>query len=173
MNSFFNLAYICGRLVSIILSFKLHLLIMIGFCLTTASVSIIMLGLFAGPSQEMITWIFVVALGAGYSANYPTLFAYIDSRVPVTDSVGGIIMGLSGLILAIDPLIVGLTLDTNSNSFIYVIASNMFITLTSLIVQEISLYLMFRRRRHVDGRDKVAPLETSSSSPSPSTISQP
>lgn len=114
-----QLGFTIGRLVGILLILKIepHYIIAGNFVLLSISNTI--LYIWGGSSMTML-WIGSSMIGVGMSTVYPSLYAYIEKYLFITESVSGIITIAGSCMSAIYPIIVGNSIETNPEILMYV-----------------------------------------------------
>jgi len=73
-----------------------------------------------GNTSERLLWIALVIMGAGYSCVFPGIYAFLEERINVTNSICGAFMFASSIATTTNPILVGLFIETNPMIFVYV-----------------------------------------------------
>lgn len=114
-----QLGFTIGRLVGILLILKIQPHFIFAGNLILLSISNTILYIWGGSSMTML-WIGSVMIGVGMSTVYPSLYAYIEKYLVITESVSGVITIAGSCMSAIYPLIVGNSIETNPEILMYV-----------------------------------------------------
>lgn len=147
LNTAYLVGYNAGRLIAIFVSTKIRPMPIIIALNMLYPVSAIAMHFASGhPDTPAWSYALCVLLGLGYSANYPAMFSYINSRVPITNKNSGFMLAFTGIVMAVDPLIVGQFIDTFPPVLLILIVAHCFIAMGSLGIIEYSFWI-FRRSR--------------------------
>lgn len=114
-----QLGFTIGRLVGIFLVRKIrpHFLFAGNLILLTISNTILFVW---GGSSIKLLWLGSIMIGVGMSTVYPSLYAFIEKYLFVTETVSGIITVSGGFVSSIYPVIVGNSVVTNPEILMYV-----------------------------------------------------
>lgn len=114
-----QLGFTIGRLVGIFLVQKIrpHFIFAGNLVILTISNTIL---LFWGESSMTLLWVGSIMIGVGMSTVYPSLYAFVEKYLFVTETVSGIITISGGFVSSIYPVIVGNSVETNPEILMYV-----------------------------------------------------
>ena len=76
--------------------------------------------LFFGNSSEQWTWIGLIVMGIGYSCVFPGIYAFLEERINVTNSVCGCFMFASSIATTTNPILIGYFIETSPMIFVYI-----------------------------------------------------
>ncbi|KAG4071203.1 hypothetical protein HA402_001193 [Bradysia odoriphaga] len=130
-----QLGFTIGRLVGIFLILKIQPHFIFAANLILLAISNTILYIWGGSSMTML-WVGSVMIGVGMSTVYPSLYAYIEKYLFITESVSGVITIAASCMSAIYPLIVGNSIETNPEILIYV-------NYASICVSSVAFSLLF------------------------------
>ena len=109
-------AYALGRLFNILIAIKIDVLIILYFNLSLIVIGNLILS-FATSSQS--AWIAILLLGFGYSSTFPALFAFIEQRITITNTLNSFLVFVTSSVFTISSLIIGNSIDENPSLFQY------------------------------------------------------
>lgn len=146
-----QLGFTIGRCIGIYLVLKIrpHILLIGNLVLLTISNTILLLW---GGSSMTSLWIGSIMIGVGMSTVYPSLYAYIEKYLFVTETVSGIVTVASGLVSSIYPLIVGNSVETNPNILMYVNYLSIFVCCVAF---SLLFSMTYVRRRSSRGYSRI------------------
>ncbi|KAJ6643567.1 Sodium-dependent glucose transporter 1 [Pseudolycoriella hygida] len=114
-----QLGFTIGRFVGIFLVQKIspHFIFTGNLILLTISNTILFVW---GGHSITLLWVGSIMIGVGMSTVYPSLYAFIEKYLFITESVSGIITVSSSFVAAMYPVIVGNSVETNPEILMYV-----------------------------------------------------
>lgn len=130
-----QLGFSIGRLVGILLVLKIppHFIFAGNFIILTISNTILFMW---GGSSLTWLWVGSIMIGVGMSTVYPSLYAFVEKYLFVTESVAGIITVAGGFVSSIYPVIVGNSVESNPEILTYV-------NFVSIIVCSVAFSILF------------------------------
>ncbi len=146
-----QLGFTIGRFVGIFLVLKIRSHFIFAGNLVLLSISNTILFIWGGTSMTWL-WVGSIMIGVGMSTVYPSLYAFIEKYLFVTESVSGIITIAGGFVSSIYPLIVGNSVETNPEIL-------MFVNYVSIVVTSIAFsflfYMTYMRSRSRSGYTRI------------------
>ena len=121
------LANTVGLAVSVLVSTKVKAQYMIGYHLLLIFAALNVL--FLVSTSRLQLFIGSLLLSFGYSAVYPSVFAYISHYIEITDKLGTIFMISSDALNLFVPYLIGLYIEQFTPIFLLSIAFNLAITI--------------------------------------------
>ena len=100
-------------------------------------------------SSVTLTWVSIVIMGVGMSCMFPTIYAYLEERIVVTNFLTGIFIFSSAICTVVYPIIVGLTIKKYPMIFAYVNISSLLVCVAVFT----GLFIIERRHRSNECHD--------------------
>lgn len=127
-----TLSYVIAKLMFILMSLKVtpQQILYQTFTLIIIAYAVFVYGV---KSEQMI-WLGTVLIGIGFSASYPSIFAYLEQYLEMTNKKGTVFVFSCGLLGIISPLIVGNYIENQSIILMYVCLINTSVSICSFIV---------------------------------------
>lgn len=130
MTSLLSAAFACSRGISIIIATRFKPMNMLYTNLILIGVGNGLLLVFANTSEHML-WLSLVLMGFGYSCVFPGIYAFLEERINVTNTLCGLFMFASSIATTVNPVILGYYIETNPLIFVYI---NLFSLITCLAI---------------------------------------
>lgn len=106
MTSVMAGAFTIGRGASVYLATKVTPVTMLYFDVIFMMLGTLIILIF-GHISEAYIWLGIIVLGLGFASVYPTTYAFLEPRVHLDNTCTGIMLFVSSLIPAVNPIIVG------------------------------------------------------------------
>lgn len=119
MTSLLSAAFACSRGVSIILATKFKPTSMLYTNLVLIGLGNGLMLVSANTSEHML-WVSLILCGFGYSCVFPGIYAFLEQRINVTNTICGLFMFSSSIATTINPLILGYFIETSTLVFVYI-----------------------------------------------------
>lgn len=110
MTSVLAGAFTLGRGTSVYLATKISTITMLYFDVVLMMIGTLVIMVFGAISENYI-WFGIVLQGFGFASVYPTTYAFLEQRVHITNTCTGVMLFVSSLIPAINPIIMGAFVD--------------------------------------------------------------
>lgn len=130
-------AYAIARGVSVLVATRVKVDYMLYTSLAIVMTGNILLTTFANTSEVMI-WIAIVLMGAGFASLVPGLFSLVQQRIDVTNQVCGVIACAAPTCGIISALVLGSVAESNSMLFPYLNVGSTTATFLALIALHFS-----------------------------------
>lgn len=139
-------ANVAGRITATLVSVKLpskYLLLILTSLYTLSPIALSFA--FHHPHAQYLPLLSCAILHLGVSANYAAHLSFINSRIPVDNTIVGLIYAAGGLVCIFDPIIIGSFIDDWPGIFLILIATHGVINLLGLFIIETSYYIFSRK----------------------------
>ena len=126
-----TLSYVIAKLIFILMSLKFtpQTILYQTFLLIIIAYAVFVYG----KKSEPMVWLGTVLIGIGFSASYPSIFAYLEQYLEMTNKKGTIFVFSCGLLAIINPLVVGNYIEDQSIVLMYLCLVNTSVSICSFI----------------------------------------
>jgi len=73
-----------------------------------------------GNTSEQLLWIGLIVVGVGHSCVFPGIYAFLEERINVTNSVCGCFMFASSIATTTNPVLIGYYIESFPMIFVYI-----------------------------------------------------
>ncbi|RWS29144.1 sodium-dependent glucose transporter 1-like protein [Leptotrombidium deliense] len=136
MNSAMNVAFTCFRGISIIANMIIESKILIYFDLFVLSIATTILFIFINTSQTML-YVGNILMGVGFSSIYPSIYAFVEQYIDVTNFIGSLFAFASGVTAIIYPPVIGEYIERNPLVVLYLNVMSISLTLFAFVALHI------------------------------------
>jgi fucose permease len=119
MTSALSASYTASRLMAILFATKFSTLPMLYFDLIVILIGNLIVMFYANTSETGL-WIGLIVLGAGFSSCFPAIYAFLEERINVTNTVCGMFMFMSSIGTTVSPLLEGKYIETWPLIFVWI-----------------------------------------------------
>lgn len=119
MTSVVSASYTVSRGLSIFLATKFKTTTLLYFNLTMIGIGNVIVLINCNTNESGI-WIGLIVMGFGFSSVFPGIYAFLEERINVTNTVCGFFMFASSLATTINPIIEGKYIESYPLVFLYI-----------------------------------------------------
>lgn len=136
--SAYSIAYTVARLLGVVIILRLHARwILCGNIVIIALANLVLL--FIGGTNLTTMYIGTILLGIGFSTSVPSVFAYAQLHLHVTNIIGSILMVAGGTLAAVFPVVVGSFIEVTPSILMYLNLGCVVVCLVCLCSMVISM----------------------------------
>ncbi|RWS17336.1 sodium-dependent glucose transporter 1-like protein [Dinothrombium tinctorium] len=130
MNSAMNLAYTCFRGLSAIINMKISTEMLLYFDFAVLLMATIILLIFINTSWLMVL-IGNIFMGVGFASIFPSILAFVEKHMPVTNFIGSIFTFSGGVMAIVYPRLIGKYIENDSSFVLYLSLASVVLTTLS------------------------------------------
>ena len=119
MTSVTSASYTVSRGLSIFLATRFKTTTLLYFNFSIIGVGNLLVLRYANSSETML-WVGLIVMGFGFSSVFPGIYAFLEERINVTNTVCGFFMFASSLATTINPIIEGKYIEKYPLTFVYI-----------------------------------------------------